>query len=585
MAWEKHFVKVNPEKSIQRALKKSQEGYLNSQKAGGLGSKFSSYLPEVYAGHPNRIERYAQYDDMDRDPEINVALNIIADFCTQIEERNDRRILDFRFKSEPTEQEVQALKLTLEKWIDKNDFNRTLWYIVRYTIMYGDQFFVRDPETYEWIWLDHRKVQSVWVDESQGKKPQAYVVSDLDLNLRARLGTGSQDPNATHSPFSSTNVSALPHSASPYSKGPNNSRFQTQPNQEVIDAKHIVHISLNVGLDANWPFGTSILEPIYKTFKQKELLEDAMIIYRVQRAPERRVFYVDVGNMPQHKASMYLERIKNEIHQRRIPTKSGGGTSISDAVYNPLSIMEDFFFAQSSEGRGSKVETLPGGEGIANIDDLKYFNNKLIRGLGVPANYISTGPEDQQSAYTDGRTGSGLQQEIKFTRYCMRLQAIVAKVLDREFKKFLKDSGLEIEDSLFEIQFNPPQNFTQYAQIERDAAQIQVFQPLSELKFFSKRFLMKRFLNLTEEEIEENIRMWKEENAKKVKDHTGLAPDEMEGGNSISAMGVRADAGIPGEMGDADLEGEMEGDGEGGDLSGDTSPLGGGDAGDDESPL
>jgi hypothetical protein len=168
----------------------------------------------------------------------------------------------------------------------------------------------------------------------------------------------------------------------------------------------------------------------------------------------------------------------------------------------------------------------------------------------------------------------------------MRLQSIVAKVLDREFKKFLEDSGVEIEDSLFELQFNPPQNFTQYAQIERDAAQIQVFQPLSELKFFSKRFLMKRFLNLTEEEIEENIRMWKEENAKKVKDHTGLAPDEMEGGNSISAMGVRADDGMPGEMGDADMEGDMEGaDAEGGDLSGDTSPLGGGDAGDDESPL
>ena len=118
-------------------------------------------------------------------------------------------------------------------------------------------------------------------------------------------------------------------------------------------------MSLTEGMDHNWPFGISILEPIFKVFKQKELLEDAIIIYRVQRAPERRVFYVDVGNMPAHKAMQFVERVKTEIHQRRIPSKTGGGANVIDSSYNPLSINEDYFFPQTAEGRGSKVETLP----------------------------------------------------------------------------------------------------------------------------------------------------------------------------------------------------------------------------------
>ena len=112
------------------------------------------------------------------------------------------------------------------------------------------------------------------------------------------------------------------------------------------------------GMDMNWPFGSSILDPIFKTYKQKELLEDSIIIQAVQRAPERRVFYVDVGNMPPNKAMGFVERVKNEIHQKRIPNKTGGGTTIMDAVVIKDRNYGRLLFAQSSEGRGSKVEVL-----------------------------------------------------------------------------------------------------------------------------------------------------------------------------------------------------------------------------------
>ena len=156
-----------------------------------------------------------------------------------------------------------------------------------------------------------------------------------------------------------------------------------------------------------WPFGQSILENIFKVYKQKELLEDAVLIYRVQRAPERRMFKIDVGNMPSHMAMAFVERVKNEIHQRRIPS-SQGGPSLLDATYNPLSMNEDYFFPVTADGRGSSVDLLQGGQNLGEIDDLKYFNNRLARGLRVPSSYLPTGPEDNSTPLSDGRVGTAM---------------------------------------------------------------------------------------------------------------------------------------------------------------------------------
>lgn len=136
-------------------------------------------------------------------------------------------------------------------------------------------------------------------------------------------------------------------------------------------------------------------------------------------------------------AMAHVERIKNEIHQRRIPTSKGGSTSMMDAAYNPLSILEDFFFPQSADGRGSSVETLPGGDNLGQIDDLRWFNNKLIRGLKIPQSYLPFGPEDTGHVFNDGRIGQALIQEHRFNKYCQRLQATLIRRFDEEFKRYL----------------------------------------------------------------------------------------------------------------------------------------------------
>lgn len=554
MSWTKYFSPVRNNNG-QAAAGVNLTALHNEQmmSPSGTSSNYSSFLPEVYAGHPNRIQRYFQYDDMDRDSDINAALDTIADFCTQSEEQNDEPF-QINYTDEANETEVGLLKRYLTKWVKLNDFKSKLWYIFRNCIKYGDAFFLRDPETHEWLWMDQYNVEMVRVDEDAGKEPKEYFIRGFDYNREAKFATKKADMGQYRTPFGTATMQGSrpmmgaaggSFQMSGAQRDPRQMRMAMTGNELfVIDAKHVVHLSLSVGMDINWPFGQSVLEPIFKTFKQKELLEDSVIIYRVQRAPERRVFYIDVGSMPPAKARAHLDQIKNEIHQRRIPNHSGGGNSILDAAYNPLSIIEDYFFAQSAEGRGSKVETLQGGDNLGEIGDLSFFTKKMARGLRIPPSYLSLGAEEGGmgggGAFNDGKLSAAMIEEFRFNKYCMRLQALLAPVFDGEFKSFLDDNGVDVDPGLYELEFNPPQNFTKWRQIEIDQAQAGVYQMVEQNKKLSERFKLKRFLNLTEEELLENERLWAEENAAKLKRATGSS--NAEGGDAetnLSSIGIR----------------------------------------------
>ncbi len=258
--------------------------------------------------------------------------------------------------------------------------------------------------------------------------------------------------------------------------------------------------------------------------------EDAILIYRISRAPERRIFKIDVGNMPSHLAMQFVERVKNEIHQRRIPSNTGGRENIMDTTYNPLSINEDYFFPVTAEGRGSDVTTLQGGQNLGEIDDLKYFNNKMCRGLRVPSSYLPTGPDDSDRPMNDGRVGTALIQEYRFNQYCERMQRQIVQKLDDEFKMFLRWRGFNIDSGLFNIKFAPPQNFASYRQAELDTTRMTAFSGLEQLPYLSKRFLMKRYLGLSEEEIADNEKLWKEE-----RDQPELS---TQGGQDLRSVGI-----------------------------------------------
>jgi hypothetical protein len=470
---------------------------------------YASRLPEVYSGHPNRIERYNQYENMDADSEINACLDIIAEFSTQLNENNETPF-EVKFLDDPTDHEVEIIKKQLQQWTKLNKLDQRIFKLFRNTLKYGDQLFVRDPETFEMYWVDMTKVSRVIVNESEGKRPEQYIIRDINPNFQNLTVAAKTTTDFMANPPTGGYMAGSAYTA-PNQAYDNSSRFSRAVNETCLDAKHVVHLSLNEGLDVFWPFGRSILENIFKVFKQKELLEDAILIYRVQRAPERRVFKIDVGNMPSHMAMAFVERVKNEMHQRRIPTYNGGGNNMMDSSYNPLSIGEDFFFPVGADGRGSSVDTLPGGQQLGEIDDLKYFNNKMARGLRVPSSYLPTGPDDSDRVSSDGRVGTALIQEYRFNQYCERLQALIAQKLDDEFKMFMRWRGFNIDSGLFSIKFNPPQNFASYRQSELDNTRLTAFQGLEQLTYMSKRFLLERFLGLSAEEILRNEKMWREE--------------------------------------------------------------------------
>ena len=506
MSWKKYFSSVD-----NSGLPLNVTGDRGPAGPGAATSRYASWLPEVYAGSPNRLMRYMQYDQMDNDLEINAALDTIAEFGTQ---EDDFTKLPFRvfYKGKPSDTEDKILSKSLQQWCNTNDLHKRAFRIFRSTIKYGDQFFVRDPQTYKLYWTDPANIEKVIVNESAGKKIETYFIKNLAPNFSELLAT---NPSALHSrPYGSASGQYIgqppnnPGATGSYLTGSLDGVNQGTP----VDAEHVVHISLTEGMDHAWPFGISILEPIFKVFKQKELLEDSIIIYRVHRAPERRVFTIDVGNMPPHKARQYLEQVKYEVQQKRVPNKSKDGSNVLDAAYNPMSMLEDYFFAATGEGRGSKVDTLPGGENLGQIDDLRYFNNKLLRGLRIPASYLPTGPEDGSATYNDGKVGIAYIQEYRFARYVERLQKQIQEDLDKEFKMFLKHRGIEIDSNDFDIVFNPPMNFSSYRDLQLDTERANLFNTMQAVPYMANQFKLKKYLGLTEQEMKENEHLWRQEN-------------------------------------------------------------------------
>lgn len=748
MSWKKHFKPVDIHSGS-----KSPVGSVRSNGRSPKYNNYSNFLPDVYSGSPHRIERLSQYEVMDTDSEVNAALDILAEFTTQ---RNNENGTNFTltFKSRATNTEISVLKEYLQKWTELQDFNTRMFRIARNTFKNGDSFFIRDPETFKWMFIDPSKLTKIIVNESSGKTPEQYIIRDLNLNFMNLVVTqinqtvnSPRTMSSSSTPGSTSNAGLMGGAMNANTA----SRFQLSVGEYAIDAKHVVHLSLSEGLDNNYPFGNSLLESVFKVYKQKELLEDAIIIYRVQRAPERRVFYIDVGNMPAHMAMGYVERVKNEIHQRRIPSSTGGSTSVVDSAYNPISIGEDYYFPQTAEGRGSKVDTLPGGcfamntkiplvdgrnltiseieellelgeelraysinpetgtvvpgiiswagvtdnsaevikvtlsnnkviyctpdhrfptinsgvtladsldattalypfsrkwrfangelaecvydsythewvpfdnsatitgfisaitttlykdkepdsiyvksieyvnepmqvgtltidkyekehgfhtfaldagvftfnSSLGEIDDLRYFTNKLMRALRIPSSYLPTGADDSQGQFNDGRVGTAYIQELRFNKYCERLQQMLVSQFDSEFKYYLTRHGVNIDHALFELKFQSPQNFASYRQAELDNQRIGTFTQISGIPFISKRFALSRFLGLTKEDIAENEKLWKEEN------------DEFETTQSNPSGELRSEGITPGNI-EADMSAFSPDMGDGG-----ASPDGG----------
>jgi hypothetical protein len=169
------------------------------------------------------------------------------------------------------------------------------------------------------------------------------------------------------------------------------------------------------------PYGTSVLEPARRIFRQLILLEDAMMSYRIVRAPERRVFYIDVGNVAPNDVEQYMQKVMTQMKRNQVVDSNTGRV---DLRYNPMSTEEDYFIPVRG-GVSSRIENLPGGTYTGDIDDVKYLRDKLFSALKVPASYLT----NLEGADEDKTTLA--QKDIRFARTIQRLQRSIITELEK----------------------------------------------------------------------------------------------------------------------------------------------------------
>lgn len=517
----------------------------DSQEMADVGA-YNNYTwyQRLVQGSASRMTRYREYDLMDNDIEVNRALDTIAEEMTGNNPKShDPLEVDILTEDENHIQSgsVLTVKAALRRWSQIHEWENRLFKVVRLMAKYGDVFFRKRDDHEKWEFIHPKNVIAALVDEYDATKVLAWQIKK-DIQKPRSGGY------------------AMPIGA----------KQDTQHETEIVDAKEIVRFTLNDDMSDTAPFGESILRSVYRTHKQKELLEDAIIIYRVQRAPERRVFYVDVGKMPPQRVKQYLESIKNEIKQKKIPNINGGQSEV-DTVYNPQSMSEDFFFAARPDGRGSRVETLPGGQGLGELADLEYFQRKVWRGLRVPASYMIEQQEGGQ-IWNDGKVGVAYIQELRFALFIMRLQGYAELTIDKEFKKYLRSSNIHVDESMYKIRLPEPSNFGKYRELELMGQLLSAFGSADGVTYLSKRFIMKQVLQLSDEEIVRNERLKREEIGIDVDGGPEDYPQiygmmgEMAGGmggipGGFGGAPLPMEGGLPGEGGE---EGAVPGGAEGG---------------------
>ena len=493
----------------------------NYSRTKSLYNKYKNYLPMVYQGPQNRMERYTIYDGMEQDPIISWSMDIITDFITQTDKDRPFQI-KYTDNQDLPDSQTLSIEIALNDWIKTNDWKKRIFSTIRDVLKYGDVFFVRDPETLELQKCNIYDVLGVVVDEL--KNPTHYVIKNVELNVPMKIATTAESDIQTRN-FLNTINSNFPNIV-------NNSSAQmvNNPNDDQttlpIKAENVVHISLNVDNVLLYPFGLSVLENIYKAYIQKMLLQDCILLYRIKNATEKLVFSIPVGSIPRYKRKQFLEKCKNELSQRRMPSKDSDGVfNTIDVAYNSIPMNEDYWLPVDSDGVQPKVEKLAGGQNLGEINDMVYWENLVIRGLKVPQSWVPYGPTDGQRTLPTNSTNTYVQ-ELRFFKYCQRIQDILITELDKEFKNYLKYRAIEINDDSFNLAFYEPSNITELTEEEIRKSRLEAFSSAVQVPYISKQFALKYYLKLTEEEYNENQRLLIMENQEKFKDKDVPLPTE-----------------------------------------------------------
>ena len=446
----------------------------------------------------NRAERYVDFEQMEYMPEIASALDIYADEMTTSNEYD--RLLNI----ECLNHEIKTILESLFYDALNIEFNAFGW--ARSMCKYGDFF----------LYLD--------IDEKLG----ITSVIGMPGNEVERL-EGQDDSN------------------------PNYVQYQWNGAGLTFESWQVAHFRI-LGNDRYSPYGTSCLDPARRIWRQLVLLEDAMIAYRVVRAPERRIFSIDVGNIPPQDVPQYMEKVKTEMKRNSVVDASTGRV---DLRYNPLSLEEDYFIPMRG-GVGSDIKSLAGASSLNDIDDVKYLRDKLFAAIKIPQAYLTNlegGDEDKTTL---------AQKDIRFARTIHRLQRSVVSELEKMAIVHLYTLGYRGQDLLsFKITLNNPSRLAELQQLEYMRTKFETATAVPE-GTYSKRWVAHNILGLSDSEFLRNQRETYYDR-KYQQDLESLAEegamDELGGGGMGDLGGEEGMGDVGGEEGLEDLGGE-EGGGE-----------------------
>ena len=413
------------------------------------------------------------------------------------------------------ESHVRLIEKMLDNWCKLNEFPKRIYNIVRDTLKYGDSIFIRDPDSNALMKVNPYDVVGVVVGNL--KEPRYYIIKNLDMNAPLKVANMAVNDVAGKAAIQSfNNLSGGYVNNSRPSPTQQQTGYNANNNIAAISADNIVHLSTNVDNITLFPFGLSVLENVYKLYIQKMLLQDCVLMYRIKNAPDRLVFKIPVGNVPRMMRRSYMERCKNEMTQRRMPSKSSDGVfNTTDVTYDALAMNEDFWLPVDTGNIQPAVEQLKGGQSLGEITDLNYWDAQIVRASKVPQSWQPMGTTDS-TRNVPTTTAGVLVQEDRFYRYCNRLKAILISPFDEEFKAFLSRSGINVQGDGFDLTFLESSNLNEMTELDIQGRYLQNFQSAVNMPYLSKRFAMKKWLGLSEEEFAENERMYAEENPEKL---------------------------------------------------------------------
>jgi len=387
-----------------------------------------------------RSERYVDFDQMEYYPEIASTMDIYADEMTTYSDL--RPMLNISCPNE----EIRAVLDVLYESVLNVQYNLFGW--ARTMCKYGDFF----------LYLD--------IDDNFGVKS---VLALPPQELERLEGMDSTNPNYI--------------------------QYQWNTAGMTFENWQISHFRV-LGNDKYAPYGTSILEPARRIWRQLVLMEDAMMAYRVVRSSERRVFKIDVGAVPPQDVEQYMQKIVTQLKRHSVVDPASGRI---DLRYNPMSIEEDYYIPVRP-GSATEITNLAGGKNATDIDDIKYLRDKLFAALKIPQSYLAMG----EGAAEDKTTLA--QKDIRFSRTIQRLQRVIVSELEKIGVIHLYTLGFRGDDLLsFKLSLNNPSKIAELQELEHWKQKFDTASSANE-GYFSRRWVAQKLFNMSEEEFLRNQR-------------------------------------------------------------------------------